>query len=61
MLIDADIEKIKKAGYCTQVPIIITNPDNYTSIEAEEKEYVEYTDTILNIRVDNKEIENGVK
>ena len=45
LLLEADIEKIKTAGYETQVPVIITNSFNYQNIELSSKE-----DVILKVK-----------
>ena len=50
LLLDADIEKIKAAGYETQVPVIITNSFNYQNIELSSKEDVSYQDVILKVK-----------
>ena len=50
LLLEADIEKIKVAGYETQVPVIITNSFNYQNIELSSKEDVSYQDVILKVK-----------
>lgn len=50
LLLEADIEKIKAAGYETQVPVIITNLFNYQNIELSSKEDVSYQDVILKVK-----------
>ena len=50
LLLEADIEKIKAAGYETQVPFIITNSFNYQNIELSSKEDVSYQDVILKVK-----------
>lgn len=50
LLLEADIEKIKAAGYETQVPVIITNSFNYQNIELPSKEDVSYQDVILKVK-----------
>ena len=50
LLLEADIEKIKAAGYETQVPVIITNSFNYHNIELSSKEDVSYQDVILKVK-----------
>lgn len=50
LLLEADIEKIKAAGYETQVPVIITNSFNYQNIELSPKEDVSYQDVILKVK-----------
>ena len=50
LLLEADIEKIKAAGYETQVPVIITNSFNYQNIELSSKEDVSYQDVILKVK-----------
>ena len=48
-LIKFDIEKIKEAGYSTQVPIIITNTKDYDSITTIKKGHVNIGDGILEL------------
>ena len=50
LLLEADIEKIKAAGYETQVPVIITNSFNYQNIELSSKEDVSCQDVILKVK-----------
>ena len=50
LLLEADIEKIKAAGYETQVPVIIKNSFNYQNIELSSKEDVSYQDVILKVK-----------
>ena len=50
LLLEADIEKIKAAGYETQVPVIITNSFNDQNIELSSKEDVSYQDVILKVK-----------
>ena len=50
LLLEADIEKIKAAGYETQVPVIITNSFNYQNVELSSKEDVSYQDVILKVK-----------
>ncbi|RDZ05234.1 PTS beta-glucoside transporter subunit EIIBCA [Priestia megaterium] len=49
LLVEFDIEKIKKAGYQTVTPIIITNTSSYTSIEGIENETVRERESLIEI------------
>lgn len=49
LLVEADIEKIKSEGYCTEVPVVITNTDQYTNIETTASENIDFKDIILKV------------
>ena len=49
LLVEADIEMIKNAGYCTEVPVIVTNTDQYENINFTINKNVEFNDIILNL------------
>ena len=50
LLVEADIEKIKEAGYCTEVPVIITNTDQYENIDVTIDKNVNFKDIILKLK-----------
>ena len=50
LLVEADIEKIKEAGYCTEVPVIVTNTDQYKEIDFTINKTVEFKDIIMNLK-----------
>lgn len=49
LLLNADIKQIEKAGYATQVPVIITNSANYQTIDLVNHDQVNYQDVILKV------------
>ncbi len=49
LLVKADIKGIKNAGYSTQVPVVVTNSDDYSDISIEVKENVDFKDVILKL------------
>lgn len=49
-LITFEKEKIKEAGYITQVPIIITNTYNYSEVSPICSKNVDYQDDLLNLK-----------
>lgn len=49
LLLNADIKQIEKAGYATQVPVIITNSVNYQTIDLVNHDQVNYQDVILKV------------
>ena len=50
LLVEADIEKIKEAGYCTEVPVIITNTDQYENIDVTIDKNIDFKDIILKLK-----------
>jgi len=50
LLLEADLEQIKAAGYDIITPIVICNSDEYTEIQAEEPKDVSPGDDILRLR-----------
>lgn len=50
LLMEADIEKIKEAGYDVITPVIICNPDDFSEIQMAESENVAQGDVILNLK-----------
>ena len=49
VLLEFDIQKIKKAGYSTVTPVLITNSDQYTDIIPTDAKQVNRGDTILTL------------
>ncbi|MEN8077576.1 beta-glucoside-specific PTS transporter subunit IIABC [Clostridioides difficile] len=50
LLVEANIEKIKEAGYCTEVPVVITNTDQYENIDVTIDKNVNFKDIILKLK-----------
>ncbi len=50
LLLNADIKQIEKAGYATQVPVIITNSANYQIIDLVNHDQVNHQDVILKVK-----------
>lgn len=48
-LIEFDIDKIQKAGYCIQTPVIITNSSDYLDVLVEEKEEIMHGETLMHV------------
>ena len=48
-LIEFDMDKIQKAGYCIQTPVIITNSSSYLDVLAEEKKTILHGQTLIHI------------
>lgn len=51
LLLTFDIEKIREAGYVTQVPIVVTNTPQYSSIEMIKQGFTHKNETILTIKI----------
>ncbi|MED4040976.1 beta-glucoside-specific PTS transporter subunit IIABC [Niallia taxi] len=51
LLLTFDVEKIQEAGYSTQVPIVVTNTPQYSSIETITQGDVNKTEDVLVIKV----------
>ena len=51
LLVKANIEKIKEAGYCTEVPVVVTNSDQYKDISIVTDKNVDFKDTIVKVRI----------
>jgi PTS system beta-glucosides-specific IIC component len=49
ILIEFDIEAIKKEGYVLTTPIVVTNSDSYLDIIATDKKNVDYKDDLITI------------
>lgn len=49
LLVSFDIENIEKAGYSTQTMVVITNSNNYQSIEKTTSDTITYNETLLTI------------
>ena len=49
VLLEFDIQKIKKAGYSTVTPVLITNSDQYTDIVPTDAKQANRGDTILTL------------
>lgn len=47
LLLEFDIEAIKKAGYSLATPVIISNTDDYSEIIIENKDVVSFEDELL--------------
>ena len=47
---EADIEKIKEAGYDVITPVIVCNPDDFSEIQMAESGDVAQGDAILNLK-----------
>ena len=50
LLVEYDIDAIKKAGYPTITPIIITNTDNYEDVDTIKKGDVKEKDKLVSVR-----------
>ena len=50
LLLEFDIEAIKKEGYEIITPVIITNSDEFTDVETEVSGKVNQGDLLLNLR-----------
>lgn len=50
LLIEADIEKIKEAGYDTTIPVTICNTIDYKEVEGVPGEITDMTQTIITIK-----------
>ena len=50
LLIEFDIDAIKKAGYMTTTPLIVTNTDDYSSVNAVKTGAVKVGDKILEVK-----------
>lgn len=50
LLMEADIEKIKEAGYDVITPVIVCNPDDFSEIRMEESGDVAQGDVILKLK-----------
>nr|WP_279380181.1 PTS glucose transporter subunit IIA [Sporosalibacterium faouarense] len=50
LLIEFDIEKIKKAGYEVVTPVIITNHNSFESLEVTEQKTVELDENLMKIK-----------
>ena len=51
LLLTFDIEKIREAGYVTQVPIVVTNTPQYSSIEMLKQGFTNKNEIILTIKI----------
>ncbi len=49
LILEFDIDEIKKAGYVLTTPIIITNTDEYLDVLEMKKENVEFGDELITI------------
>lgn len=49
LLVSADLKAISEKGYCTQIPVIITNTPQYSTIRTEEKEQADFGDVIMTL------------
>lgn len=49
LILEFDIDEIKKAGYILTTPIIITNTDEYLDVLEMKKENVEFGDELITI------------
>ena len=49
LMLEIDIDEIKKAGYVLTTPIIITNTDEYLDVLEMKKENVEFGDELITI------------
>lgn len=47
LMLEIDIDEIKKAGYVLTTPIIITNTDEYLDVLEMKKENVEFRDELI--------------
>ena len=46
-LVTFDLEKIKAENYCTEVPVVITNSNNYSRIDITDKNFVSLNDELI--------------
>ncbi len=51
LLLEADLEAIRAAGYPTITPVLICNSNDYKEIKAEAEKEVKQGDTVLRIRM----------
>lgn len=49
LMLEFDIDEIKKAGYVLTTPIIVTNTDEYLDVLEMKKENVEFGDELITI------------
>lgn len=49
VLIEFDIDYITKEGYCLETPVLVTNADNYLDVISENKDTVNYGESIISI------------
>ena len=49
-LITFDLDKIRQEGYITQVPIIITNTDNYSEVKSNCNGNIDYNNELLSLK-----------
>ncbi|MBB1534656.1 hypothetical protein [Leptotrichia sp.] len=49
LMLEIDIDEIKKAGYVLTTPIIVTNTDEYLDVLEMKKENVEFGDELITI------------
>lgn len=50
LLVEADIEKIKEAGYYTEVPVIVTNTAEYGDIDVVTDKSINFKDVIIKLK-----------
>lgn len=48
-LIEFDIDYITKEGYCLETPVLVTNADNYLDVISENKDNINYGESIISI------------
>lgn len=51
LLVEFDVENIKKAGFVVTTPVIITNTDQYSAVEGLGKAFVQIDDELLKLTV----------
>ena len=49
LMLEIDIDEIKKAGYVLTTPIIVTNTDEYLDVLEIKKKNVEFGDELITI------------
>lgn len=49
LLVSFDVEKIREAGYVTQVPVILTNLGKYEDVKMTEKPNIDYGEELLTL------------
>lgn len=49
LMLEIDIDEIKKAGYVLTTPIIVTNTDEYLDVLEMKKKNVEFGDELITI------------
>lgn len=49
LMLEFDIDEIKKAGYVLTTPIIVTNTDEYLDVLEMKKKNVEFGDELITI------------